>query len=127
MAEFIRVGSEEDFHDGRGRAVELAGERVAVFRVGERWYALQDDCPHMGASLAEGALEGGRVVCRWHGKTFDLTTGESDMRSGACARIYEVKTVGTDVFVKPPSAEDARPPTEDDWEAFDPDRHLKKG
>ena len=126
MAEFIRVGCREDFHDGRGRVVDVAGQRVAVFRIGERWYALQDDCPHMGASLAEGALEGGRVVCHWHGKTFDLATGESDMRSGACARVYEIRTTGPDVFVKPPAPESAAA-SDDDWEPFDPDRHLKKG
>jgi nitrite reductase/ring-hydroxylating ferredoxin subunit len=129
MDERIRVGKREDFPDGRGRAVDVAGERVAVFRSGDRWYALQDACPHMGASLADGALEGGRVVCDWHGRRFDLATGESDMRSGACARLFRIDVEGSDVYVEPRGSDRGGGPSspDDDWEPFDPERHLKRG
>jgi nitrite reductase/ring-hydroxylating ferredoxin subunit len=121
----VRIGSTAEFADGRGRAVDFQGKRVAVFRRGERWFALQDSCPHMGASLAQGSLDGNAVVCHWHDKRFDLKTGESDMRSGACAKVYAVEVVDDQVFLLPP------PPTvvvddDDDWIPFDPDRHFKK-
>ena len=98
---------------------------MAVFRVGERWFALRDACPHMGASLAEGSLEDGAVVCHWHDKRFDLETGASDMRSGACARVYTVEVVGGEVFLGPTWSETAAD-DEEEWVAFDPERHFKK-
>lgn len=36
-----------------------------------------DTCTHAEASLSEGDLEGGRVVCPVHWAEFDLATGEA--------------------------------------------------
>jgi len=120
----IRVGTLADFPEGRGRAVDVEGKRVAVFRVKGRLHALQDACPHMGASLADGKIDSAGVTCRWHDRRFDLTTGESDNRSGACAKVYEIEVVNEDVFITPRSPNAPAPP-DDDWVTFDPDRHLK--
>jgi nitrite reductase/ring-hydroxylating ferredoxin subunit len=48
---------------------------LALFRDGERYYVLDDACPHQGASLASGTLHGGRVICPLHSWVFDLRTG----------------------------------------------------
>ena len=48
---FVEVGRTADFPKNRGRAVDLDGKKVAVIRVEDRWFAIQDSCPHMGASL----------------------------------------------------------------------------
>ena len=101
---------------------------MAVFRVGERWFALRDACPHMGASLAEGELDGLRVACRWHGWKFDLRDGQGDRREWARAPVHEVRIDGDDVLVGPASGPEpsAPPDNDEDWVVFDPDRHLKK-
>ena len=101
---------------------------VAVFRVGERWFALRDACPHMGASLAEGHLDGLRVTCRWHGWKFDLRDGQGDRRDWARARVHEIKIENDDVLVGPALGPEPAPPPPDDedWVVFDPDHHLKK-
>jgi nitrite reductase/ring-hydroxylating ferredoxin subunit len=122
----IRIGSIEEFPEGRGRAVDYQDTRVAVFRRGDGWFALQDSCPHMGASLAEGSLEGWTVVCHWHDKRFDLKTGESDMRSGACARVYTVEVVGRDVFLERSRSDSVVDDDEEEWIPFDPEHHFKK-
>ncbi len=49
---------------------------VAVYHVGAEVYAVQDTCPHAGATLSEGALEGSVVTCPRHGSRFDVRTGE---------------------------------------------------
>jgi nitrite reductase/ring-hydroxylating ferredoxin subunit len=61
--------------DGTGRTVELGGKRVALFRVGERVHALDDTCPHAGASLGGGVIVGGEVACPWHSFHFRLEDG----------------------------------------------------
>ena len=36
---------------------------------------LDNTCLHVGGPLADGLVEGGCVVCPWHGWTYDLSTG----------------------------------------------------
>lgn len=45
----------------------LAGRSYVVWRDGEHIRMGPDACPHMGASLADGRVCDGRVVCPWHG------------------------------------------------------------
>jgi 3-phenylpropionate/trans-cinnamate dioxygenase ferredoxin subunit len=59
-----------------GRAwLRLPGHCIALFEHGGRYYALDDSCPHQGASLAAGKVEHGKVQCPAHGLRFDLASG----------------------------------------------------
>ena len=75
MSEFEVVGKVADFEEGRGHAVPVDGRMVAVFRRGDEWFAIDDLCPHMGASLAEGYVEGDTVTCPWHAWRFCIKDG----------------------------------------------------
>jgi nitrite reductase (NADH) small subunit/3-phenylpropionate/trans-cinnamate dioxygenase ferredoxin subunit len=118
---FVKVGRRAEFREGRGRAVNVEGRRVAVFRVGDRWSALQDACPHMGASLAEGRLVNGIVTCHWHGWRFDLETGRGapPARSWACARTYEVRLDGEDVLIRRPDDPPSAGGNDEEWVVWD--------
>ena len=127
MGDFIKVGRASEFREGRGRAVDLQGTRVAIFKVGQRYFALQDACPHMGLSLADGTLTGDRVTCHGHGWRFDLRTGQSHQRSGACAKVYEVRVQNDDLLVERPDPEecDDSRTEEEPLIRWDPDRFFK--
>jgi nitrite reductase/ring-hydroxylating ferredoxin subunit len=49
---------------------------LAVYHVGGRLYAVADICPHAGAVLSEGDLEGPLLTCPLHGSQFDVRTGD---------------------------------------------------
>ncbi len=57
---------------GRGRRVCKAGLDLAVFRIGDAVYAIDDSCPHAGAPLSNGKLQGTRITCPAHGLKFSL-------------------------------------------------------
>ncbi|HXV76303.1 MAG TPA: Rieske 2Fe-2S domain-containing protein [Candidatus Polarisedimenticolaceae bacterium] len=127
---FELAGRVSDFREGRGRVVKIAGTDVAVFKVGGRFFALRDACPHMGASLADGKLVGGCVECHWHHWRFDLRTGQGDQRSWAVAAVYQVRVERGELWLKPPErvappAAD-EPPEGDGWVRWDPERFLRK-
>ena len=65
---------------GKGALVTVDGQDVALFRRGDEVLAIGNDCPHQGASLCEGWVEGDIVICPVHGWEFD-------MRSGACMTV----------------------------------------
>jgi nitrite reductase (NADH) small subunit len=125
MGEFVRVGSVDDFREGKGRVVDCDGTPVAVFLVDGTPRAILNACPHMGASLADGKVKEGRVTCHMHGWTFDLRNGACDHRS-VPARIYEVKLEGNDVLLRAPAPEAPTTRPDKEWVAFDPDRHFKR-
>ena len=51
MSEFQKVARVGDIPEGEGRAFPVDGTMVAVFNTGGEYTAINDTCPHMGASL----------------------------------------------------------------------------
>ena len=49
------------------RRMHVAGLPLVVFRSGAQLVAARDACPHMGASLSEGYVCEGKLICPWHG------------------------------------------------------------
>jgi nitrite reductase (NADH) small subunit/3-phenylpropionate/trans-cinnamate dioxygenase ferredoxin subunit len=100
VSEFETVGKVSDFEDGQGRAVPVEGRMVAVFRKGEDWYAIDDLCPHMGASLAEGYVDDDTVTCPWHAWRFCIKNGQWEDNPRVKVDCFEVKIEGDDVLVR---------------------------
>jgi len=61
---------------GTGKAFDVGGRRLAVFNVNGRFYAIDEICPHAGAPLSEGSLDGTTLTCPWHDAQFDVTCGK---------------------------------------------------
>ena len=59
-----------------GRALfEFDDKSLALFNVDGQLFAIDDSCPHQGASLCGGRLEGRVIQCCAHGLRFDLHSG----------------------------------------------------
>lgn len=51
-------------------------KQIALFKAGDRVYAVDNRCPHEGYPLKEGTLDGDRVLtCKWHNWKFRLSDG----------------------------------------------------
>jgi nitrite reductase/ring-hydroxylating ferredoxin subunit len=94
------VARTDELAPGQGKLVEVRQKRIALFNVGGRYHALDDTCPHRGAPLSEGELEGAAVVCPWHGAILDLATGNVT-RPPAVAGIatYDVRLDGEEIAI----------------------------
>lgn len=55
------------------RAVRLLGRDLVLWQSGDRILAWDDRCPHRGAQLSGGTVEGDRLICPYHGLHFDPT------------------------------------------------------
>ncbi len=56
-------------------AVNLNGRSLALFAYGDRVYAVDNRCPHMGFPLHRGTVKEGILTCHWHHARFDLASG----------------------------------------------------
>jgi nitrite reductase (NADH) small subunit len=101
MAGFVKIAKTSEIALGQGKLVEVNGKKIAVFNVEDAFYVIDDSCTHRGGPLSEGALEGKKVTCPWHGATYDLTTGEvlSPPAPKGVAR-YNARVEGDDVEVE---------------------------
>jgi len=100
MAE-VKVAQVSQVASGTGTVVSAEGRAIAVFNVGGTFYALANECTHMGGPLGKGRLDGTTVTCPWHGSQFDVTSGE--VKKGPARRpvaTYPVRVQGDDVFVQ---------------------------
>jgi len=75
MPQFHSVCRADEVKDGEGKTVVVGNKLIAVFRSGDLLQAIDDACPHMGASLSGGHLEDGIVTCPWHAWRFRLADG----------------------------------------------------
>lgn len=56
------------------------GEKLlCVANVNGEISAMDNTCLHRGGPLGQGVIEGGKVICPWHGWAWDPKTGEAQV------------------------------------------------
>jgi len=101
--EFVTVLRRADLPPGKTRTVEVGGRPLALCNVGGDYFAVDDTCPHAGASLGQGHMEGDRVICPLHDACFDVRTGEAvEGPATTSVGTYAVRVVGDDVQIAAP-------------------------
>ncbi len=96
---FQRVATVSEIPPQAGQMFQVGTHEIALFNRVGTFYALDNRCPHRGAALVEGFVDGGRVLCPLHLFDFDLLTGQCGTVSELKVATYEVKVEGEEVFV----------------------------
>jgi len=65
-----------DVRDGQGLQVAVDDVVVAVFKVGDRYYVIDNACTHGPGLLSEGEVDGDIIECNFHNGAFNIRTGE---------------------------------------------------
>ena len=73
---FIKAADLNELQPGQVKMVAGEGREIALCNVDGTYYAVDNICPHMGAPLCEGDLDGTDIWCPFHGASFDVTNGE---------------------------------------------------
>ncbi|WP_416224399.1 Rieske (2Fe-2S) protein [Acinetobacter sp. ANC 4648] len=77
----------------------IGDKSLALFNIASQFYAIDDSCPHQGASLFSGKLEGRVIQCCAHGLRFDLANGYLLNSTQLKVASYPVEVVGEQVFI----------------------------
>jgi len=99
MPPYIPVAKVGEIREGRGRTFRVGERMVAVFLVGGQYYALDDYCPHMGASLGCGEVCDQMVICDQHRWAFSLLDGSSPDVPTLRATTFPVRVDGDEIQV----------------------------
>jgi nitrite reductase (NADH) small subunit/3-phenylpropionate/trans-cinnamate dioxygenase ferredoxin subunit len=101
MSDFVTVAKTGEIPDGRGNTYSVRGRLVAVFHTNGSYFAIDDLCPHMGASLGAGAVdEEGIVTCPWHAWRFQVRDGTWADNPRLKVDAFEVRVVDDDIQVR---------------------------
>lgn len=100
MNPFVTVAKLGDIAEGSAAAFAVEGKIVAIFNQGGKFYAINDMCPHMGASLSEGHFEDGEVTCPWHAWRFRVCDGSWCDNPRIKTDSYEVRVRGDEIQVR---------------------------
>ncbi len=107
------IANINDFKDGEMKRVSVEGTEVLASRIDGNFYATSAFCPHYGAPLDMGVLNGDRIVCPWHHACFNAKTGDLlEPPSRDSLVRYEVRIDGDGVIVRiPEGVQNSRIPT----------------
>jgi len=110
---FVPVAKVGDFKPGTMKSFVVENRHILLAMVADKYYAANSTCPHMGADLSLGRLEGPVLTCPRHGSQFDLTDGRvlrwtswtglaaqasRLLRSPRPLAVYPVKVEGGDIL-----------------------------
>jgi nitrite reductase (NADH) small subunit len=96
----IPVATVDDLPEGSAAVVQIQGVDVALIHDAGRIYAIDDRCPHAGASLAGGKVENGEITCPWHYWCFKLDNGEYCKRPTHKITTYPVTIDGGVIHIE---------------------------
>jgi nitrite reductase/ring-hydroxylating ferredoxin subunit len=86
--------------------VDVNGQKLGLFLLGDEVHALEDVCPHAYALLSQGFQEDGVIECPLHAARFDIATGRCLIEIGQRdLRRYPVRVQGGKVQVQIPVVE----------------------
>lgn len=100
--DFVSVAKVGAIPNGQGQAFAVNGRMVAVFCIDGTYSAIDDFCPHMGASLAGGRLDDGVVMCPWHAWRFDVCDGTWCDNPKIKIDTFQCRIEGDEIQVKVP-------------------------
>jgi 3-phenylpropionate/trans-cinnamate dioxygenase ferredoxin subunit len=114
MSKFTEVVKTEELESGTMKMVMAEGREILLARIGDKYYATDDRCPHMKGDLSRGKLEGTVVTCPRHGSQFDITNGRvvrwlkgglmsklgGALKPSEALKMYDVKIEGDKVLVE---------------------------
>jgi nitrite reductase (NADH) small subunit/3-phenylpropionate/trans-cinnamate dioxygenase ferredoxin subunit len=90
--------------DGTGATFAVGDRLIAVFYIDDRYFAIDDLCPHMGASLGSGYVENGVVTCPWHAWRFKVCDGTWCDNPKLKVGSYDVRIEGDEIQVNLPDS-----------------------
>jgi 3-phenylpropionate/trans-cinnamate dioxygenase ferredoxin subunit len=93
MSGQVAVGSVDELGPGQRKIAFIDGRSIVVFNIAGEFHAIDNTCPHNGASLASGQLDGHLLRCPAHGLRFDVTSGRMPGTVGLCVETFPIRSV----------------------------------
>jgi nitrite reductase (NADH) small subunit len=97
---FTKIAAASDLPGpGEAKEFELGGKTICIANINGALCAMDNVCLHEGGPLGQGYVDGGKIVCPWHGWEYDATTGQLFDDPKSKLDVYPIKIENDDVLV----------------------------
>jgi nitrite reductase (NADH) small subunit len=97
---YIRVATQSELPaEGEAKEFEVGGKTICVAHINGTVTAMDNVCLHMGGPLGQGYIEGGKIVCPWHGWEYNAATGALEDDPETKLAVYPIKVENGEVLV----------------------------
>ena len=101
MAQWVKIAQVGEIPEGQVKVAEIQGHRLALARLGNDYYAVDDRCTHDDGPLGEGELVGELVECPRHGARFNVKTGQAvTLPAVVPVKVFPVRVVDNQILVE---------------------------
>lgn len=98
---FVMVCAIDDIEENRAKMFCIDEERIAVYKVDGKLFAVNNVCKHQNGPLGEGKVIDGCITCPWHGYQYLPHNGQSPPPFKEKVNTYDVKIDGSKVWLNP--------------------------
>jgi nitrite reductase (NADH) small subunit len=92
MPSFIKLTTQSELPaSNEAKEFSCGDKEICVANVNGEFSAIDNTCLHQGGPLGQGMIEGGKVICPWHGWAWDPKTGEASHNKNAKLAVYPLK------------------------------------
>ena len=96
--DYKKICKVSDLKESQGKRFLIDDVEIAVFKINDEVYAVNNICPHQHTALIyDGFIEDGCVVCPAHGWMFNLKTGKQPTGASGLDT-YPIKIIDEEVF-----------------------------
>jgi nitrite reductase (NADH) small subunit len=100
MATFTKLTTQSELPTAnQAKEFRCGDKEICIANVNGTCSAMDNICLHLGGPLGQGTIEGGKVICPWHGWAYDPKTGEAAHSPGAKLAVYPLRIENGDVLV----------------------------
>lgn len=119
LGQWYAVAKSVQVQPGGAHGVKALGQRIVLWRdAGGKLACLEDFCPHRGAPLSRGEVQGDVIACRYHGVAVDAAgtivqvpaMPDCALEGRKAVRSYAVTEAADAIFVYFPSLAAPEPP-----------------
>ena len=96
---FQKAVNADDLLSGEMAGVTVAGTRLLIIKIDDKFFVYEDKCAHKGTPLSEGDLDGELLTCPTHLWEYDARTGTGVNPENSCLRSFPVRVDGNAVLV----------------------------
>ncbi|MBC5838854.1 Rieske 2Fe-2S domain-containing protein [Flavobacterium muglaense] len=98
---WVYVCTPNEIDENCAKMVTIDGERIAVFKYGNKLSAVHNVCKHQNGPLGEGKIVDGCITCPWHGYQYLPDKGRAPEPFTELLATYELKLIGDKIYVNP--------------------------
>ena len=101
MSDYLKLTTESELpSDNEAKEFTVGDRVVCVANVNGTITAMDNVCLHRGGPLGQGMVEGGKIVCPWHGWQWDPQSGQAVHNAAAKVAVYPIKIENGEVMIK---------------------------